>query len=156
MKDDTDAERARRLLSRKKIGSLCTIASDSVRPSGYPFGSVMPYSLTDDGNLTILASSLAEHTINFTSDARACMLVFEDPGSGDPLAFERVTLIGDIVRSATETERERYLQEHPHAKAYVSFADFSFYTLKVSALRYVGGFGRMSWVEPDQYKATTT
>jgi len=29
----------------------------------------------------------------------------------------------------------------------VDFKDFSFWKLEVSALRYIGGFGRMSWVE---------
>ncbi|HSO35739.1 MAG TPA: DUF2470 domain-containing protein, partial [Labilithrix sp.] len=35
---------------------------------------------------------------------------------------------------------------------YVDFKDFAFYRLEPTSLRYVGGFGRMSWVSADDYR----
>ncbi|HEU4532478.1 MAG TPA: DUF2470 domain-containing protein, partial [Polyangiaceae bacterium] len=42
---------------------------------------------------------------------------------------------------------------HPGSSYYVDFKDFAFYRLEPRALRYVGGFGRMSWVGADDYAA---
>jgi putative heme iron utilization protein len=47
--------------------------------------------------------------------------------------------------------RDRYLAANPAAEYYIDFGDFAFYRLTVQSIRYVGGYGRMSWVEPEQY-----
>jgi hypothetical protein len=47
--------------------------------------------------------------------------------------------------------RERYLAIHAEAAGYIGFGDFALWRLEVEALRYVGGFGRMSWVDPSAY-----
>jgi hypothetical protein len=49
--------------------------------------------------------------------------------------------------------REAFLEQQPSASYYVDFDDFAFYRLEPVALRYVGGFGRMSWVVADDYRA---
>ena len=36
---------------------------------------------------------------------------------------------------------------NPRASYYVDFADFSLWKLEVEQIRYIGGYGRMSWVE---------
>lgn len=45
-----------------------------------------------------------------------------------------------------------YAAGHPTA-FYVRFDDYSAYRLQVEAIRYVGGFGRMSWVTAADYAA---
>ena len=35
----------------------------------------------------------------------------------------------------------------------MDFGDFAFYRLDVASIRYVGGYGRMSWVDPAEYAA---
>jgi putative heme iron utilization protein len=81
------------------------------------------------------------------------LLAEPGPDGADALALGRVTLIGDLVpleeRSAA---RERFLTAHPSA-FYVDYGDFSPYRLHLRAVRWVGGFGRMSWVDPDAYAA---
>ena len=42
---------------------------------------------------------------------------------------------------------------HPGAGAYVDFGDFSWWRLEVRDVRYVGGFGSMSWVDEPTYRA---
>src|SRR5262249_43426594 len=71
-----------------------------------------------------------------------------------PLASGRVTLLGEmraIDLTDRDLARERYLDANPAAAYYIDFGDFDFYRLTVQSIRYVGGYGRMSWVEPDEY-----
>lgn len=150
--EPTHSERARTLLHATKTGSLATISVDF---PGYPFGSVVSYALDELGRPLLLLSDLAEHTRNLQADSRASLMATEDDRPGDVLALGRVTLIGDL--SAVPKEdladvREAYLTVHPNT-VYVDFGDFNFYRLDVSSVRYVGGFGHMSWVEADEYTA---
>lgn len=141
----SDADMARALAERGLHGALSTLTA-----SGEPFGSVMPYVIEAGGDALMLASDLAEHTENFKNDARASLLIAEqfEPGAeGDPLALARVTLLGRVEPAGAEA-KEPYLDRHPQAAMYAGFKDFSFYRLRVTSVRYVGGFGRMSWVKP--------
>ena len=47
--------------------------------------------------------------------------------------------------------RDRYLAANPASAYYIDFGDFSFWRLEVRSVRYVGGYGRMSWVEASDY-----
>jgi putative heme iron utilization protein len=40
---------------------------------------------------------------------------------------------------------------NPSASYYIEFGDFVFYRLSVESIRYVGGYGRMSWVDAAAY-----
>jgi len=136
-------------------GALSTVAVD---PPGYPYGSVATYALDDSGNPLLFVSTMAEHTQNAFRDAKASLLVAEPvPGGGDPLAAGRVTLLGDVAAVPEGDERagvrDRYLAANPTAAYYVDFGDFVFLRLAVRAIRYVGGYGRMSWVDPARYAA---
>jgi putative heme iron utilization protein len=100
-------------------------------------------------------STLAEHTRNLDADARASLLVTEDtPPGADPLASGRVTLLGEVAAVVDADERaaarDRYLAANPSA-FYVDYGDFRCMRLAVSGVRYVGGFGRMSWVDALAY-----
>ena len=133
-------------------GALSTIA---VEPAGTPFGSVVTYGLDADGRPSFFVSNLAEHTRNLDADPRASLLVVEDtPDGADPLASGRVTLLGTAAEVADPDERSAaragYLAANPHA-FYVDYGDFRCMRLEVTALRYVGGFGRMSWVDVAEY-----
>jgi putative heme iron utilization protein len=56
--------------------------------------------------------------------------------------------VGDDDRPAV---RDRYLAANPASAYYIDFGDFVFFRLSVSAIRYVGGYGRMSWVDAAAY-----
>jgi heme oxygenase (biliverdin-IX-beta and delta-forming) len=145
------AERARTLLASSSTGTLCTLARE---PAGYPYGSLITFGL-DAGEPVFLISELAEHTRNLHADARASLLVAESR-AGDPLALGRVTLLGSCARASDaqrQGAREAYLSRHPGAAGYAGFADFSFWRLAVSAVRYIGGYGRMSWIEVDAWRS---
>ena len=142
------AERARSMVSLIATGTLCTVGHE---PAGYPYGSFVTVAF-DGGHPVFLISALAEHTKNLRRDARASLLLTE-AGDGDPLARGRVTLIGTCAEVAGDggSARHRFLEKHPNAAYYVDFKDFSFWKLQVEAIRYIGGYGRMSWVTRDDW-----
>lgn len=150
--EPSHAERARTLVSGTNRGVLSTVALD---PPGYPFGSVATYALDDGGRPVVFVSALAEHTRNAAADPRASLLVAETvPEGSDPLAAGRVTLVGDLLPvegQERDAVRDVYLAANPSSGYYIDFGDFGFWRLEVGAVRYVGGYGRMSWVEAGDY-----
>ncbi len=150
--EPSHAERCRTLVVAASRGTLSTLAAD---PEGYPYGSVASYGLDDRGNPLLFVSLMAEHTQNAMRDPRASLLVTEPVADGaDPLASGRVTLIGRLSTVAEHdcpAARDRYLEANPAAAYYIDFGDFVFYRLDVQSIRYVGGYGRMSWVDAGAY-----
>jgi heme oxygenase (biliverdin-IX-beta and delta-forming) len=69
--EPTFAERARTLLYLGRIGTLSTL---SRKQQGFPFGSVMPYGLDEDGHPVFLISTMAMHTQNLQADPRSSLL----------------------------------------------------------------------------------
>ena len=143
------AERARTLIAELKTGSLATIA---LEPAGYPYASFTTFALAG-GEPVFLISRIAEHTRNLVADPRASLMVNES-GNADPLANGRVTLVGRCAKlpRGESPAREAFLASHPTASYYVDFDDFDFWQLSVEAVRYIGGYGRMSWVEPQDFR----
>ena len=150
--EPSHAERCRTLVACGTRGALSTLAAE---PPGYPYGSVASYGLDDRGNPLFFVSLMAEHTQNAIRDPRASLLVTEPvPDGADPLASGRVTLMGllsTVAEPDRPTARDRYLEANPTAAYYIDFGDFTFYRLDVESIRYVGGYGRMSWVDPAAY-----
>ncbi len=145
------AERVRTLVYLGRLGSLSTL---SRKQPGFPFGSVMPYGLDEQGRPIFLISTMAMHTQNLKADPRASLLVTQDGGDGDPLGSSRVTLVGNVVpvpEADVAAAREAYLSRHANSKYWVDFEDFSFYRMDVVDIYYVGGFGVMGWVSASEY-----
>jgi putative heme iron utilization protein len=163
--EPTHAERARTLVAGSNRGVLSTVAADpaaggseaAAGVAGYPFGSVATYALDEAGRPIVFVSTMAEHTRNAAADPRASLIVTEPvPEGSDPLAAGRVTLIGQLLEVTGDERpavRDRYLAANPASAYYIDFGDFSFWRLEVAGVRYVGGYGRMSWVAPADYAA---
>ena len=152
MPEPTYAERARTLLERESLGML---SSNSVKHPGWPFGSVMPYALADDGAPLFLISGMAIHTQNVLADPRASLLVMQSGNEGDPLGMARATLLGTVtgVDNVPDELRQAYLARHPNARHWIEYSDFAFYRLDVTHIYFVGGFGAMGWVAAADYAA---
>ncbi len=145
------AERARTLVASVATGTLCTLARE---PAGHPYGSLVTFGL-DQERPVFLISALAEHTKNLQADTRASLLVAESHAS-DPLANGRVTLLGratPVLAAERARAREAFLERFPDAAHYDSFQDFGFWSLSVDSVRYIGGYGRMSWVSQAEWAA---
>jgi putative heme iron utilization protein len=150
----THAERCRTLVAGARSATLCTIARE---PAGFPYGSLVTVAVDPRGRPLFLLSDLAEHTGNLVARPEASALLTEPLGTHDqPLALGRVTILGrcaKVTAAEKADAREVFLKTQPSASYYVDFDDFAFYRLEPEALRYVGGFGRMSWVTADDYAA---
>ncbi|MDI3292075.1 DUF2470 domain-containing protein [Polyangium sp. 15x6] len=146
------AERARTLARAARFGSLATMARD---PEGFPYASLVALATDAHGRALFLLSRLAEHTQNLLARPEASVLLLESPIVGDKLLEKgRVTLIGACTAVPPEEVAEcraSFLAAHPDAATYADFADFSHYRIEPRSLRYVGGFGRMSWVDVAAY-----
>jgi heme iron utilization protein len=152
--EPSDAERSRTLLAHGRFGSLATTSID---PPGYPFGSLVGFVVDDAGQPLLFLSDLAEHSRNLVACPGASLMVTEaGDTSADQLARGRVTLIGDVIileDEARDAAQRLYRAAHPSAfySDFQDFHDFHYYRLQVVAVRYVGGFGRMSWVSAVDY-----
>ena len=136
------AEQVRELLTAERTGALATHA---IQYPGFPFASVMPYALSEDGSPFFLISSMAVHTKNLSADSRASLLVTATGGDA------RATLLGSVIRDDRGTDRDTYLARHPEAKQWIAFGDFAFFRLDIKAIYFVAGFGSMGWVKPEDY-----
>ena len=147
----THAEYARTLMASAADATLSTLA---VKPAGHPYGSLVLFGLLD-GEPILLISTLAEHTKNLLVDPR-CSLLVTAAGPENPLALGRVTLVAtaEPVESDRRAEaREAFLAKNPDAIGYADFRDFQYWRLRVQSIRYIGGFGRMSWVPQEDWQA---
>lgn len=137
---------ARALLAAESVGVLSTI---SVHRAGYPYGSVTPYALADDGTPLLLLSRLAAHTRNLLGDPRAGLFVGDRTAAADPQAGARVSLLGQVhpmEAEAIEGGRERYLARWPQAARYFALGDFTLWRFAIEEARLIAGFGEIRWL----------
>ena len=140
----------RELASRTHFGSLATLARE---PAGFPFATLVAISVDGQGRPLLCLSALAEHTKNLAVDGRSSVL-FCASNASDPLDGARMTVIGvcaPVPAAEIDAARAAFLAVHPAAASYASLADFAMWRLEVSGVRWIGGFGRMTWVAGADY-----
>jgi putative heme iron utilization protein len=139
---------ARALLLESRAGVLST---HSAEVPGYPFGSVTPYCLDREGRPVLLISTIAQHTKNIQVDPRVALTVLA-AGATDVQAAGRLTYLADAARLADDETgvAERYYRYFPASRGYHGTHDFSFYVLEPVRLRYIGGFGNIRWIAPQE------
>ncbi|WP_144154931.1 HugZ family protein [Paraburkholderia sp. BCC1885] len=124
-----------------------TLATHSRQPEGFPYPSILPFAPDSRHRPTILISRLAEHTRNLQADPRAGFLVSHAPDD-DVLNGQRLTLLGAFEPiDASPALARRYLRYHPDAARYLALGDFSFWTMSLERMRFIGGFGAMGWLD---------
>lgn len=125
------------------------LATQSQSLPGYPFGSITPYVLSAAGEPVIYISTLAEHTKNIAADPRVSLTVFDPADADDPQAGPRLTFLAEArALTGDAATAERYYRYFPAARAYAGTHDFGFYALRAVRLRFIGGFGKIGWIEP--------
>jgi putative heme iron utilization protein len=126
------------------------LSTNSVDLPGYPFGSVTPYALDAEGRPVILISKLALHTKNVEHDPRVSLTMF-DTAEPDHQAAGRLTWVGDAspVPDPDTATRRRFTRYLPAAARHAALPDFRFYAITLRRARYIGGFGSIHWLEPE-------
>lgn len=152
--EPTLAEKARTLTY---MGGPSTLSTMSRKHPGYPFGSLMPYGLTEAGEPTFLISSMAMHTRNVLKDPHATLLITQATDSPNPLGAGRISLMGQVHlvegENAIREVATNYLKRNPSAQNWMHFGDFKFFQLELIDVYFVGGFGVMGWIDPVEFKA---
>jgi heme iron utilization protein len=147
---DFDAARlARSLLRRSRQGALATLMAGS----GDPYCSLVNVASHPDGSPILLISRLALHTKNILGDTRVSLML-DERAEGDPLEGSRIMLAGRAEEASDgdlEILRQRYLNAHPSAEAFVDFKDFSFFRIHPAGAHLVAGFGRIVDLKPEQF-----
>ena len=150
------AEKARTLTQQ---GGQSTLSTMSRKHPGYPFGSLMPYGLTDDGEPTFLISSMAMHTRNVLENPNATLLITQATDSPNPLGAGRISLMGTVEpvegEDAIRAVATNYLTRNPAAQNWMHFGDFRFFRMTLVDIYFVGGFGVMGWIRPDEFQSAS-
>lgn len=150
------AEKAKTLTAQ---GGQSMLSTMSRKHAGFPFGSVMPYGLTEAGEPTFLISSMAMHTRNVLDDPHGTLLIMQQTDSPNPLGAGRISLMGEIHPVEGEARiasvAKDYLQRNPAAQNWMHFGDFNFFQMNLVDIYFVGGFGVMGWIGPDEFRAAT-
>ena len=147
--DDEARKIARDLLDAATFGALAvTLPTDQT-----PFVSRIAVGRAPDGTPVSLVSDLSQHTAALRANP-VCSLMVGEPGpKGDPLTHARLTLQCSTAFVAHQDEafrplRDHYLSDHPKAKLYIDFADFSFVLFAVMRGFLNGGFGFACMLTP--------
>lgn len=152
------AVQARDLFWRSEHGVLCTL---SHKVEGWPFGSIVPYAIDAHGRPAILIATIAEHHRNVTRDPRVSLFVHDQhtkrAEGEDVQAFGRVTVMAKARRTTDEEledVRPRYQLRVPGSGGYSRAHSFEFFTLELERVRYIGGFGKIFWIDADHFAAS--
>ncbi|GHH00405.1 HugZ family pyridoxamine 5'-phosphate oxidase [Pseudodonghicola xiamenensis] len=146
--DDEARTLAHDLLTGARSAALAVVL-----PGGAPMVTRVAFGLSPEGAPLTLVSSLAAHTAALQTNP-ACSLLIGEPGAkGDPLTHPRLTLQAHANFIAHEDPgygkmAAHYLRDHPKAKLYIGFSDFSFALFSVSQGLLNGGFGRAFRLTP--------
>ena len=138
---------ARELLLKEYRGVLST---HSKALPGFPFGSVVPYCLDEQGQPLILISRIAQHTHNLMQDAK-CSLLVSERGAEDVQAVGRLTLLAQATqlrdKSQIAAAAQRYYRYFPGSQGHHQVHDFDFWRLEPVRGRFIGGFGSIHWLD---------
>ena len=122
------------------------LGTHSTSMPGYPFGSVVPFYLNAAGDAIIYISDIALHTRNIKANDKVSLTIF-DPSQDDSQANGRVTIMGNCSQIEADEVKDQYLRLFPQAKDYEKTHDFNFYVIRTERIRYIGGFGKIHWID---------
>jgi heme iron utilization protein len=141
-----DAGLALALIREARTGTLCVVDT-----TGHPYGALVNVGHDLDGAPVLLISELARHTKALRVNPKASLAIAGPlPAEGDPLTGFRLTLAGEMHEVERAQFVSAYIAEHPYAAGYAEFSDFSFWSLKVSQVYAIGGFGRIYSFAPEE------
>lgn len=132
------------LMRNCREGVLSTV---SKKYEGYPFGSFVTFISGADRSIIFYASDIAQHTINLKNNSKACITLF-NLSEGDKQDSARLSLMGDVKKIDKDVEEisRQFIEFFPESSQYSNMHDFNFYSLNISHVRWIGGFGKIAWL----------
>lgn len=146
---------ARAFMKNWDCGVLSTqLTKDS---NDFPFGTVAPFVLTEEGEVVILISNIAIHTKNILENPRVGFTVF-DMEAVNKQASPRVCLTGnaELVDEKNDPERyknvsERYFTFFPAARNYFQAHGFYFYAIRPNHVHFIRTFGQIYTFDAEDF-----
>ncbi|WP_348943876.1 pyridoxamine 5'-phosphate oxidase family protein [Chitinibacter sp. FCG-7] len=130
---------------------MLALATHSAHMPGYPHVSWLPTVADEAGRPLVMISRLAEHTQNILQDHKVSVLLHDDDMA---LEKARLTILGDLQPVAPdELLAARLARYNPQLAACLDMSDFSVWRLWPRRARLIAGFGRMGWVEGDEWES---
>ncbi len=138
------------LLRSSNSGILSTISKSS---NDYPFGSFVTFISCKSRSIYLYLSTIAEHTKNINYNSKSCLTIFKTKAIGDTQNSQRLSLIGDLeLVTDLESCQDRFFSFFPKSKDYSKFHTFNFFKLNINKVRWIGGFGKIAWIENQKWK----
>ena len=141
------------LLRNSQVGILSTI---SLAKDNYPFGSLVTFISGRDRTIYLYLSDIAEHTKNLKNNHKGCITILGNNEKDDAQNNSRLTLTGNLkIVESDEVEfcKERFFTLLPQSKSYANFHGFNFYKLEIKNIRWIGGFGKIGWLNENEWKS---
>ncbi|MCB0346784.1 MAG: DUF2470 domain-containing protein [Bdellovibrionales bacterium] len=137
-------------------GQVATLCSHSKVHQDYPFGSLVQYDVTEQGEPIIYVSRIAQHYKNLLEKPHASIFV-SDPNAGSaPLSCPRITVMAEfsLVDDAAKGETEaKYVKRFPASVDHRVAHDFVFFKGCIKHVRWIGGFGDIAWIGAEEFCA---
>ena len=153
---DSDLANVRTLLTSERNATLCTAHAAM---DGWPFGSIVPYALTPQGDAVVFLSDISEHCKNLQADPRATLFVADRTASDEPQSGPRHAMLakarcpeGDEQAAAEAL----YFARFPHAERMRSAHGFQVWLLECQRIRWIAGFGAMGWIERAEWTSASS
>lgn len=128
------------------------LSTHSLKETGYPYGSVLPFCLDTQGQPLMLVSGLAQHTRNLSKDPKCSLTLFEATDADKLQAGPRLILLGSaqtLSAAETETIAPRYYRYLPSSPDYRLLTDFRFVRMTLYKAHFIAGFGQIHWLSPE-------
>lgn len=126
---------------------FAVLSTQSLSHPGYPFGSLVPYLISPQGRIALFISNLAEHSKNIAANNKVALTI-TDTGTLDS---PRLTCLAEAyISQSQQALREGYRQQFADADQVLALPGFQFIELSLTAVRLIGGFGDIHWLEPSQ------
>ncbi len=141
LENDHFGELAKKVKEDNEVGELFRENSYN---KGWPFASLVQVAF-DHTTPVLLISSMSDHTRNIIQNNRVSFMI-DGTGGSNRMNSPRATFNGAAAIADKEQFRETFLEKHPQASAYIDFADFDIYTIRVYNIRLNAGFGKAFWL----------
>ena len=127
------------------------LSTHSQSELGYPFGSITPYIISDNGDIAIFISHLAEHSHNIQANSKVSLTIFDPADADSPSTGARITCLANAEITDNDKKlRDDYLMQFPDADIFIDLPGFHFYLLKLTKARLIAGFGKAKWLTVKQ------
>lgn len=142
---------AKTILSQNNAYGVLSTLNRKSNLKGFPYGSLVGFSLTDNDKPFFIFSDLSLHTRNLIINNTASLYVNE---YGFKMATDsRVSITGKLTTTndCNNYYKNKYLKYHPNAD-WINLPDFKVYIMnEICDISFVGGFGKATKIRLKDY-----